>query len=149
MSTDIRKTITIALLSSSTTQLFAGCLKNEMRNWGWEVRVWESAFNHYRQDIANPRSRLYNEQPDVVMLYLEAEDIFPDCIREPFAVDNSARSERAREAAAETEGWVTLVQQQLPNAIVIVNTINVNIYFQIFLSSGGFCGRLARNWTES
>ena len=123
MSNDIRKTITIALLSSSTTQLFAGCLKNEMRNWGWEVRVWESAFNHYRQDIANPRSRLYEEQPDAVMLYLEAEDIFADCMREPFAVDHRARGQRACEAAAETEGWANLIQQQLPTAIVILNTI--------------------------
>ncbi len=123
MNSDIRPAVSLALLSSSTIQFLAGSLQTELENWGWEPRLWQSGFNQYRQDIADPASRLYRERPEAVILYLEGEDIFADFLRNPFSGDRRARDERVRDAIAELENWIRVIQTQLPGSVLILNTV--------------------------
>ncbi len=115
--------ISLALLSSSGMQLFASGLRNEMQRWGWAARIWEAGFNQYRQEIANPASGLYAAQPDVVILHLDGEDLFADCLRDPFDRDREMRRERVLNAVREVEGWTAALRAGLPRALIVLNTI--------------------------
>jgi FkbH-like protein len=116
-------TIPLALLSSSGTQLLADAIRTEMRTWGWDLRIWQSGFNQYRQDIANPGSPLYLDPPQILILHLDGEDLFADCLRDPFAYAAPARLQRAKEAANEVERYVATLQERLPETVVILNTV--------------------------
>jgi hypothetical protein len=50
--------IAIALLSTSNVQFFVDSLRQELRRWNWDARIWASDFNQYRQDIWNGASEL-------------------------------------------------------------------------------------------
>jgi FkbH-like protein len=115
--------ISLAMLASSGSQLLAGAIVAEMRAWGWEARIWQSGFNQYRQDIANAQSPLYLDPPQAVLLHLDGEDLFADCLRDPFAYDAAARFERAREAAREVEHYVAVLKERLPETLVVLNTV--------------------------
>jgi FkbH-like protein len=115
--------ISLALLSSSETQLLTDAIRSEMRTWGWDLRIWHSGFNQYRQDIANPQSFLYLDQPQIVLLHLDGEDLFADCLRDPFAYAAPARLQRAKDAAHEVEHYVVTLRKRLPETLVILNTV--------------------------
>jgi len=115
--------VSIALLSTSTVQLLAGDLRKDLKRWGWETRIWQSGFNQYRQEIANPSSALYSEQPDIVVLHLDGEDLFADLLRNPFSADYLARPEQAGIAVTELENLIATLKQRLPSALLVLNTI--------------------------
>ncbi len=115
--------ISMALLSSSGTQLLADAIDSELRAWGWDVRIWQSGFNQYRQDIANPGSPIYLDPPQVLVLHLDAEDLFADLLRDPFSHEGPARLQRAKEAAIEVEGYLAVLRDRLPETLVILNTV--------------------------
>ncbi|MFL6451859.1 MAG: HAD-IIIC family phosphatase [Bryobacteraceae bacterium] len=123
MRTDVRKPLSLALLSSSMTQLLSSTLKKELRGSGWDVSIWEAGFDQYRQEITNPDSALYRASPELAVLYLEGDDLFGDCLREPFLLDRAARRERALAVAAETEHLVDVMQTRSPNLVIVLNTI--------------------------
>ena len=106
--------VSLALLSSSGIHLLADAIRTEMRAWGWDLRIWQSGFNQYRQDIADQGSALYLNPPRIVLLHLDGEDLFADCLMEPFRYDTPARIQRANEAAREVERHVNLLQERLP-----------------------------------
>ena len=115
--------ISLALLSSSETQLLADAIRREMRTWGWELRISQSSFNQYRQDIISPGSPLYLGPPRVLLLHLDGEDLFADCLKDPFGYETSARSERAKAVAMEVERYVAVFQERSPETLVILNTV--------------------------
>jgi FkbH-like protein len=115
--------ISIALLSSSSLQLFSGALRKEMQRWRWAAKTWEAGFNQYRQEIGNPASALYAFRPDVVVLHLDGEDLFADWLREPFQGDRESRRESAMQAAREVESLAATVRRELPRALVVLNTV--------------------------
>ena len=113
----------LALLSSSGTDLLADAIRTEWQARESGVRICQSGFNQYRQDLSNADSAIYRESPDIVVLHLDAEDLFADCVRDPFNYDASARLQRAQQAFRETERYVAALRDRLPQALVIVNTL--------------------------
>ncbi len=115
--------VSIALLSSSSLQLFDGVLRKEMQRWGWAAKIWEAGFNQFRQEIANPASGLYDFQPDVVILHLDGEDLFAGWLRDPFQGDSESRRASAQQAAREVENWAAAIRAELPRALIVLNTV--------------------------
>lgn len=115
--------ISIALLSSSSLQVFAGILRTALAPWGWAAKIWEAGFNQFRQEIANPSSGLYSARPDVVILHLDGEDLFADCLHDPFGGDREARRERSAQAAREVQSWAAMIRAGLPDSLIILNTV--------------------------
>jgi FkbH-like protein len=113
---------TVALLSTSNSRFFADSLRRELRQWKWDAEVWASEFNQYRQDIWNRASRLYERQPEVVILQLDGADLFMDILRDPLAggVDCAAAAKRA---ADDLETNLAVLQERLPSATVILHTV--------------------------
>jgi FkbH-like protein len=115
--------LSLALLSSSSLPGFGGMLRKTLEPWGWKLAVWEAGFNQYRQEIANPSSELYRRQPQIVLLHIDGEDLFADCLRRPFDTGREARGARARQAAGEIANWAAMIRAGLPDALIILNTV--------------------------
>jgi FkbH-like protein len=114
--------IAIALLSTSNVQFFVDSLRQELRRWNWDARIWASDFNQYRQDIWNGASELYKLQPGFVILQLDGADLFMDVLRDPFQGGIDC-ADVAQSAAAELEAALKLLQERLPSATVILHTV--------------------------
>jgi FkbH-like protein len=114
--------MSIALLSTSNASFFADSLKRELRLWKWDAQVWTAAFNQYRQEIWDSASELYARRPSVVILQLDGADLFADFLRDPLSggIDCAAVAERA---AGELESNLALLRGRLPNATVILHTV--------------------------
>jgi FkbH-like protein len=64
----------IALLSSFSIEFLHDALVATAFAAGTRLEVYQPAFATFRQEILDPSSRLYAEQPDFVVLAVEAED---------------------------------------------------------------------------
>jgi FkbH-like protein len=119
---DASPEIAIALLSTSNVQFFVDTLRQELRLWDWDARIWTSDFNQYRQDIWNAASPLYEQQPKIVILQLDGADLFMDILRDPFSgrPDCPAIVQRA---ADELEANLAVLQKRLPSATIILHTV--------------------------
>jgi FkbH-like protein len=115
--------LSLALLASSSLPGFSGMLRRSLALSGYDAAIWEASFNQYRQEFANPASGLYSSRPEVVILHLDGEDLFADCLRRPFDAGPKDRAERARQAAAEIASLLQLVRVGLPDALVLLNTV--------------------------
>jgi FkbH-like protein len=114
--------LSLAILSSSTPDLLAAALRADFQAQRAELDVWNAPFNQYRQELWNAQSTLYTRAPEVVMLYLEAEDLFADSLANPFA-PREQHVQRSMEAAAELDQLLDLLQGRLPDALILLHTV--------------------------
>ena len=115
--------VRLAVLSSSTTQLLTDALGKELGACGWIIETWQSGFNQYRQDIADPASGLFLQRPHIILLHLDGEDLFAPYLTNPFRNGPEARREASRNAAKELENCLKVIRSRLPEALVVLNTI--------------------------
>ena len=72
------KRIRIAVLSSFVIDQVAHHLDWECRKAGLVPDFYLAPFNQYTQEVLNPQSDLYQFQPDMILLALGLDDLFPD-----------------------------------------------------------------------
>ena len=70
--------ISIALLGNCTTEFIGFALQDRCRQNELEPKIYNSPFNQYNQQILNPESGLYTANPDLIILLLEGEQLFPE-----------------------------------------------------------------------
>ena len=115
----------VALLSSCTIEVLERPLAAALRERGFEPSFWISGFGQYRQDVLDPASGLYQQDPNVVLIYLDAEDLFREQLQNPFATLGEARRDGGRRAAEDVASLVDTIASRLPKATVVVNTTAV------------------------
>lgn len=74
------RAVRIALLSSYVLDWLIPYLDVECRKTGLVPEFYLAPFNQYTQQILNPRSDLYQFNPDIIFLALGLEDICPDVL---------------------------------------------------------------------
>ena len=115
----------VALLASCTIEVFERPFAAALRQRGFAPSFWTSGFGQYQQDILDARSGLYALDPNVVVLYLDGEDLFRELLRNPLAELADARRAHAERTAAQVGSLVETVASRLPKATIIVNTTAV------------------------
>jgi len=113
----------MALLSSCTVQLFPELLKQELGAAGFDAEFWVAGFDQVRQQLLDPGSELFANRPDAVLLYLDGEDLFRDCLANPFAFDDAAKLNIVAARAAELRQLVSAARRHLPETAFLLNTI--------------------------
>jgi FkbH-like protein len=63
-----RRRCRVAILGSFTTVQLTRILPLSALRQGIEITVWEAPYNQYRQELLNPRSALYANRPDFIVL---------------------------------------------------------------------------------
>src|SRR5215211_983103 len=115
----------VAILSSSTIEVLERPFTAALRQHGFTPSFWIGGFGQYRQDVLNADSALYAHSPDVVVLYLDGDDLFRELLQNPFANLAEGRVENARRFASQLESLIETVSSRLPKATIIVNTVAV------------------------
>ena len=115
-------TTRIAVLANCTVHLLPDLLKAELAARGVATDFWTAGFNQYRQEIMDPGSELYRFQPDVVIVYLDGEDLFPDVLADPFDASGK-RGNAVAAAAGEIEALLQIATARLAGTVFILNTI--------------------------
>ena len=115
--------IRIALLANCTVELFPDLLQQELLTAGFDAEFWVAGFDQVRQQFLDPGSELYANRPDVVLLYLDGEDLFRDCLANPFAFDDEAKQDVVAARAAELRQLLTTALHRLPETTFLLNTI--------------------------
>lgn len=106
-----RRRCRVAILGSFTTVQLARILPLGALRQGVEVTVWEAPFNQYRQELLNPKSGLYVQQPDFIVIAVHEGDLTL-----PF-VSESPAEEVARETARWTALWAAAAAQSAARVI--------------------------------
>lgn len=115
----------VALLSSCTIQVLERPFAAALRERGFAPSFWIGGFGQYAQDVLNPASELYAFAPEVIVLYLDGEDLFHELLQNPFASLADARREHAGRLAAQLESLIDALASRLPRSTIILNTAAV------------------------
>jgi FkbH-like protein len=70
-----RRRCRVAILGSFTTVQLTRILPLSALRQGIEMTIWEAPYNQYRQELLNPRSALYANQPDFILLAVHEGDL--------------------------------------------------------------------------
>ncbi|MFZ1785047.1 MAG: HAD-IIIC family phosphatase [Ferruginibacter sp.] len=63
------KSLKIALLGDSATQLLQQALRGTGYDYGFDLQIWEADFNQIERQVFDPTSELYDLQPDLVIIF--------------------------------------------------------------------------------
>lgn len=74
----LRQQIRLALLTSYTNNFLTALIQTDLMLEDIGCEIYTGGYNQVRQDILNPDSELYRFRPDVAILAMEIEDLFPD-----------------------------------------------------------------------
>ena len=130
-------TLRVAMLGSCTLELLTPLLESALASRGLRPETWVAGFNQYRQAILDPQSTLRSFDPQFVILYLDAQDLFADLLECPLDFSPDRRRERVQQAAAELEALLEHASESLPRATILLNSV--------FLPTANLLGGLEYN----
>jgi FkbH-like protein len=120
--TDVR----VALLSSCTIDLLQKPLAAALEARGFHPSLWIGGFGQARQDILKPDSALYGHRPAVVILYMDACDLFQELLENPFAFSADLRKDLAFRCVRDVAALAETLSARLPRAAVLLNTVLID-----------------------
>lgn len=119
--TDIR----IAILSSSTVDLLRPMFQTAVAERGLRPSFWFGGFGQYLQEALTEDSGLYQHKAEIVILYLDGNDVFQELLQNPFEQNEELRRTYAANRAREVEHIADAIAKRIPNATLFVNTVAV------------------------
>src|SRR4051812_39871595 len=63
------KTLKVALLGDTATQLLQQALRGEGYDRGFDLQIWEADFNQVERQVFDLSSELYEYQPEIVIVF--------------------------------------------------------------------------------
>jgi FkbH-like protein len=131
--------VRVALLASCMIELIEKPLAAKLSERGINADFWIAGFGQYRQALIDPESECYRFAPDLVILYLDGEDLFAPLLEHPLGFNRQEREELAQRCAAEVAELIGQLKRRLPRASVFLNTAAVpplNILGSLEYNSG-------------
>jgi FkbH-like protein len=117
-------TIRVAVTGAGTLGPFAEHVRVACAQAGLHPFVHVGGFNQWAQDLLSPVSPLYAFGPDVILLLLPAEALFPKTISDPDLVTSAAAAERET-GLAELLAVVEAVTLHSPGATLVISTFAI------------------------
>jgi len=74
----MKDSISIAVLGSCTTEYMVKGLREAASAYDISAEVYNAPYNQYVQEVLNPNSGLYRSNPELVIIWLEGNDLFPE-----------------------------------------------------------------------
>ncbi len=113
----------IAFLPSFNADLLPRYLGPLLTARGITPEFYVPGFDQHRQAILDQTSELYQFKPDVVILFVDGQDLLADMCQSPLDFDDDGRRERVDSALADVSGWIRLVRERLPEASLLINNL--------------------------
>lgn len=120
-SSDFKKKIKIALLSSFTINGLSESLKVKCSKKQISCISYVSGYNQYNQEILNKKSDLYSFSPDITFLILDTRSIFGDLFHFPYSVTKSEREYFVDKKISELLNLIKKFSENTSSKFVITN----------------------------
>lgn len=118
------KGLKIAILSSFTIQgldeiLFVKCFQQRIKS-----KIYLAPYNQYNQEILNPKSKLYEFNPDLVILMVDSINLLGDYWLNPYQLTTSKRKKFIKAKSDEIENLISQFRSN-SKAKVVIHNFNV------------------------
>ena len=115
------QTVRIAVTGSGTLDPLGAHLRVACAQAGLHPFVQVSGFGQWAQDLLSPGSALYAFAPEVIVLPLQAAELFPATLADPDATAAALAQERT-DGIARIQALVEAVSQHAPGVTLVINT---------------------------
>lgn len=123
-----RPRIKVAILSSFTIVGFEEAFTVWGEKYGFGCEVYMSPYAQYSQDIFNKESGLYEFAPDLVLVFIDGDDLFGDFLKKPYFKTSEERGAKVVEACGEIGALLQVCASELPKAKIVVNNLMIPFY---------------------
>ncbi len=122
-----KKRLKIAILSSFTVQgldeiLFVKCFQQEIKS-----SIYLAPYNQYNQEIFNPKSQLYEFNPDLIILMIDSISFFGDYWLDPYKLTELKRKKFIKNKFDEIKQLILKLKNN-SKAKIIIHNFNVPHY---------------------
>lgn len=114
------KTVKLAVLASHTVDFLYPLLKTDLMLEDIRCDLYKPKYNQFRQEIFDRASGLFAFQPDITVVALELEDVFPNHISEFPAMPEEKREDFFRQALSLYESIVASYHANARGSILLV-----------------------------
>jgi FkbH-like protein len=120
--------LSIAIIGSSTLEPLAACLDVKTRMEGFQTSTYIGGFNTYRQEALDKNSPLYNGNPDIIILSVDATSVLDKLFLSKFvrASENQRIAMRADLVTGISSVAETL--EKNTSAMILVNNLIVPVF---------------------
>lgn len=124
---NFKKKLKIAILSSFTTQnldeiLLVKCFEQEIA-----AKIYQAPYNQYHQEIVNPKSKLREFEPDLVILIIDSISFLGDYLLNPYQLILAKRKKFIKLKLDEIKEIIYKLKREL-NSKIILHNFNVPNY---------------------
>lgn len=119
-SSDLRK-IKLAILSSSTIHGLREILTVKSRQHGLYLNVFMGGYNQYAQDILNDKGKLYEFQPDIVVLFVDTRSLMGDLYFDFYQYTIDERKTSLNSKIQFMQNLINIMKTKLSAKIVVHN----------------------------
>lgn len=121
-----KQKIRIALIGSFTQDLFPRFISKKLELLGFESTFFVGKDNQYAQDILNPKSGLYNFQPDAVIFSVDLKDLEPNLFAEPLDYKLEEKQKKLDQSLNRFKQLINNLIESLPKIIIFITNFVIN-----------------------
>jgi len=118
---DDLKDISIAFLSSYTSEVLKPYIMVELAKRGLLSSIYFAPFNHFEQEIINHNSGLYASEPDVVVIHNRIEDMNQDLLTRFYSYSSEALKNELASIIFRFREMIETLRENTNAQIVIIN----------------------------
>ncbi len=116
-----KKNLKIALLSSFTIKGLDEILSVKCFQQGVGSKIYLAPYNQYHQEIIDPKSKLYELDPDLIVLMIDSISFFGDYLLNPYQYKTYQRRKLIKDKFNELKGLLTKLRSSSKASIIIHN----------------------------
>ncbi|MGD9396204.1 MAG: HAD-IIIC family phosphatase [Candidatus Thorarchaeota archaeon] len=120
--------LSIAIIGSSTLEPLAACLDIKTRLEGFQTSTYIGGFNTYRQEALDKNSPLYNGNPDVIILSVDAASVLDKLFLSKFVRASENQRIAMRADLVTGISSVTETLEKNTSAMILVNNFIVPVF---------------------
>ncbi len=124
------KKIKIAFLGSFTLNGFREVLNVKCHDAGIKASFYIGDYNQYANELVNKDSKLYNFEPDITFLFVDAKSFFGDIFFNPYSGSERKRMDATRENYKKLSVFVSAFVKY-GSGILVMNNFEIPVYSPI------------------
>ncbi len=124
---EVDRTVRISVATSFTTKGMKEILSVSCDDVGISVDVYESGYNEYWNDLLDPGSPLYADDPQLIIVFVELRDVMGELYWQPYSVSDD---ERKQWVVEQKEKFGSLVQtvKKHSRAKLLLHNFEIPVY---------------------
>ncbi|MFW9769545.1 MAG: HAD-IIIC family phosphatase [Candidatus Thorarchaeota archaeon] len=126
--TNEKDSLNLAVVGSSTLEPLAACIDIKLRLEGFTPRTFVGGFNTYRQESMDTNSLLYQAEPDVIVLAVDAWSVLDQMFLSTFARTSDKDRQELQKQLVKDVASVAQILEKKTSAIILLNNFILPVF---------------------